>query len=254
MSNHAPLSPSQSSRWLRCPGSIYTSSTSKPHSSLAADTGTAQHQWAERCLLDGRAAVHYLGESVRVGDHWITLTESLASQVQRCVDWVNRYLMERPGSHILREQFLDIGLEFSLSRMPVDDKTPLFGTSDVVVVAPEELLIADYKFGYQPVDVLTSPQLRLYALGALHKYREFGYSKIRLAILQPKQGLVDYLISVEELLQWRDAVRSNVLAALNPKAPRLPGETQCAWCPGRVTCQEYKDFQLASARIDFGLT
>ena len=65
---HAELSPSKSSRWIACPGSIALSREAPPQeTSSYAQEGTAQHTVAENCLRKERDPKDFLGVVIESG-------------------------------------------------------------------------------------------------------------------------------------------------------------------------------------------
>ena len=67
-SAHATRSASGAKRWMNCPGSIRMEEGRPNSSSPAARLGTAAHALGEACLLDGSAALDWVGGYIRL-DH-----------------------------------------------------------------------------------------------------------------------------------------------------------------------------------------
>jgi hypothetical protein len=94
----------------------------------------------------------------------------------------------------------------------------------------------------------------LYAVGvqALSLYE---YKTIVLHIIQPRskdgQPSSRWEISADELAKFETESRGKFLATLDPKAPRVPGETQCKWCQAKPFCPEFMNKGLAVARTTF---
>ena len=66
-----------------------------------------------------------------------------------------------------------------------------FGTSDCVIIGGDTIVICDFKFGKLPVPA-TSPQLRIYALGACELFGNlYDFTRIRTVIYQPRLATVD---------------------------------------------------------------
>lgn len=250
---HAKLSPSGASKWLACPGSLHLPQE-PDEGNAASDAGTACHAIAERCLRRGKSALLYIDEKVSAGKNRpaVTFTDSMAEWVQECVDWVRAYLEVHPYHTLYLEQEVDIGLVFGLPVDPVTGKTCLWGTADVCIVTPEELVVLDFKFGYGDVDVSENKQLLLYALGLEHRESVFGFDWVRTVILQPRNGGVkDEVVPMEKVHGLVDAWRPKIQAALDPTSPRVPGDAQCRWCRGRVHCPEAREQALRLAQGAF---
>ncbi len=62
---------------------------------------------------------------------------------------------------------------------------------------------------------------------------------IRVVIIQPRlYAQSEYTRTREELLAFGEEVRAAIARAEAPNAPRIPGDKQCRWCPGKATCPE----------------
>jgi hypothetical protein len=180
----------------------------------------------------------------------------MANRVGQCILWIHRYLDNHPG-RISLETRIDSGAAFGLpltdTSSGYEPHSACWGTADIVVCGIDEMLVADLKFGKWPVDVLTSTQLALYAIGAMHLYKDLNYDRIRLAVLQPQHGFADFVITVDELFGWRDANKPAMLAAIDPASKRIPSEKACQWCPGRVRCPERAAANHAQVCQEFGV-
>lgn len=87
------------------------------------------------------------------------VTEQMAEEVQMYVDYIRDLRDSIPGAYLMIEQ-----------RVPIDHLTGedgAEGTADAVIVCPDELIIVDLKFGYDPVSAEDNPQLQMYALGVI---------------------------------------------------------------------------------------
>lgn len=157
---HALLSPSSSKRWMTCPGSVALTAHLPNTSSSYADEGTTAH-WIAENILRGTIA-----ESDAVGkvcpDTGMEVTPDMLRDVMRYVQQV-RDIVEVTGGTLYLEQKLVIG--------QWTGEEGAKGTADAVIVAGDELIVMDLKFGRGvSVDAEENPQLMLYALGALDKF------------------------------------------------------------------------------------
>ena len=88
-----------------------------------------------------------------------------------------------------------------------------FGTCDCIMIGGDTLSITDYKHGKGvPVSAENNPQMRLYALGALKRYKPvYGGSikKICMTIDQPRIQTEpsSETITVEDLLAWGESIK-----------------------------------------------
>lgn len=85
MSHHSILSPSGSSRWLNCPGSVALTLHIPDDGSDAADEGTDAHELAALCLTIGVPAITFLGRVMALGH---VADEEMCAGVQMYIDYV----------------------------------------------------------------------------------------------------------------------------------------------------------------------
>lgn len=156
---HAILSPSSSKRWMTCPGSVAMCSCIKDTSSSYADEGTCAH-WVAEGILGGEFTE---AEAVgKVHKNGVEVTPDMVRDVMRYVTMV-RDMVATTGGTLYLEQKLPVG-QWTGER---DAK----GTADAVIVAGDELIVIDLKFGRGvEVQAEQNTQLMLYALGALDKF------------------------------------------------------------------------------------
>jgi hypothetical protein len=167
------------------------------------------------------------------------------------VDKIWSYIEKHPaqtqtlGHQIWCEEKVEIGKYCGLAEGEVT------GTADWGLVTPNEIEIADNKFGHYlvPPDSL---QLKAYAIGlgsklmdpATGQFRD-GHRQIRnvkLTILQPtaapEQRVRSVTYPLPTMVGWAKEICDIVTAAKEPNAPRIPGEDQCKFCPAAATCPE----------------
>ncbi|WP_375199080.1 DUF2800 domain-containing protein [Cupriavidus metallidurans] len=245
---HALLSPSGADRWSVCAGSVLLEASQPDNSNKDSDWGTAAHTVSAMCLTEKTDAVAYLGRRIDVGDcRTVECDREMVDAVQQYVDYV-RQVSE--GAELLVEQ------RFDISHVVPE----CFGTSDAVVIHPNELHIIDAKFGrgvqvyasyaVDPADP-NSPrkpnkQMALYALGALRELELVAdFERVRMTIHQPRLNSVDeWDCSVEELLAFGEEIKAAADRAYlyvdsqTPLVPSdlVPGEKQCKFCKAKATC------------------
>lgn len=229
---------------MRCYGKLAMEKPFPNTSSAYADEGTAAHEVAQMCLEQGQDASAFAGRIITVArgegaqrtERKFTVDGEMVEHVQRYVDIVRGL-----GGELMVEQRVDfsrwIGVDGS------------FGTSDAVVIWPEqrEVAIVDLKYGRGvAVSAEENEQEMLYACGTLDllalAYDVEDDWTVRLMIVQPRIGNVsEWTLTVAQLKDF--AARASVAARhamhqFEGKAePNLtPGEKQCRFCRAKATC------------------
>lgn len=234
---HAVLSASAADRWINCPGSVMATKDLPYSTSVYAEEGTLAHSL---CELKLRKLV---GPEPMSRQEFATELDKLKSdplyqlEMDSCSDMYVEHIQGIIMSYPFRV------LVAAEQRVVFDTYVPGgFGTSDCVIVSPDELHIVDYKHGKGvPVSAEENSQLKLYALGALISYRNFYPSiyRVILHIVQPRAGgISSWETTVADLLRWAtDVVVPAAKLALSDNAPFCPGEKQCRFCGIRSTCR-----------------
>ena len=125
-----------------------------------------------------------------------------------------------------------------------------FGTCDCIMIGGDTLSITDYKHGKGvPVSAENNPQMRLYALGALKRYKPvYGGSikKVCMTIDQPRIQTEpsSETITVEELLAWGESIKPIAAKAYMGLGAFCPGE-HCRFCRGKAKCKARADQNTA---------
>lgn len=247
---HAVLSPSASSRWIPCPGSIAASAVvpQKPAGKYAAQ-GTAAHSLLEMCLRLEQRPHRFLGHEI---EQDFVVDEDMADAVDAAMDFVTEEMRANPKLRLHIESRVKIGPLIGL------DNGELEGTADIILEDGRICIVADYKHGAGVyVDIKGNTQLRLYAAGARHKLGR-PYFKYRTVIIQPRlysnngNPIRDEYFPEKDLVDWlKGTVRPSAHAALTPNAPRRPGDW-CRWCPANGRCREFATFAASTAAREFG--
>lgn len=235
---HALLSPSKAARWMTCPGSIaLESDIPDRQASSAAAEGTTAHELAELCLRtrDARPQA-YAGRAMSNGG---VVTDEMADYVEQYVQFV-RGLACSTGDVVLVEQKLDISL--------ITGEEDAQGTADAIVLARDELIVVDLKFGKGVfVDAADNYQLIIYAIAAAEQMamlHDFGV--VRCIIHQPRLGSVtEAVYTTAELAVLRAEVSSAagvVWGELDKHSNGrtdlvlAPSEHACQWCRAKASC------------------
>lgn len=230
---HALLSASNAHKWLICPPSVRLEEGFENKTSEYAEEGTIAHAIAE---LKAR---NYFLEP---------MTKKKFNSEMKKLQKNERYSEEMQG---YTDEYLDYLKEIALKskvkpmvavEMKVDYSKYAkegFGTADCTIVLQDELYIIDFKYGKGvPVSAEENPQLKLYALGALEKYKMiYSIANIHLHIVQPRlNNISEYKLSRLDLELWGD----NVVKPAADKAYMgigefVPGE-HCRFCRAKGCC------------------
>lgn len=243
---HAERSPSAASRWLRCQGSIVLSADKPNTSSQFAAEGSVAHEIGFLCLMEGRDAASFIGNTLEHDGFAFTVDQAMADYVQVYVDYVKRipgsplYEQKLPITHITREQ-------------------DAHGTADAVVIQDSTLHIIDLKYGMGvKVHAERNEQLQIYALAALKQFDMLGdFTDIVLHIVQPRLDHIDaWTVGVEELFDFAEEVwlASQWIEEAKVKLEDrhfVVGEKQCKFCLAKGDCKALASYVLNTVRDDF---
>jgi hypothetical protein len=257
---------------MACAGSMVLESGIADTSSSFADEGTAAHFLASECLEQDDNAASFIGQTILVsgndvrwylgdpataaidGTSAFTVDADMAEPVQVYIDAIRQYA---EGNELLIEQRVDFSAHIGVPNS--------FGTSDTVVLCPDELQVHDLKFGRGvKVDAEENQQLMLYALGAYDAFGMVGdFKRVRMVIHQPRLGHVsEWDCTVEALLEFagkaKRAAHLCKAAIANDQGGRenfgqylAPGEKQCRFCKAKATCLALAAKVQADVGADF---
>lgn len=217
---HCRYSPSASSRWLACPASLNHDKPDEP--SASALEGTAAHHLAERCWLLGVEASTFLGSEI---DGFV-VDQEMVDGVQIYLDCVQSTLQELgPTATVWTEQFMESSM------------SPDFGgTIDCLIQTPDQAVLIDFKYGFQPVEVVGNTQLLCYAtmVPGVHNKR------VRLCIVQPRAHHDEGPVRSWEVPELRVAAFALQVRGAIEDGPseKFSAGDHCQWCPRRSDCPE----------------
>lgn len=228
--SHSVFSPSSSSMWMNCPGSLIPNIQVHDSAGEAAAEGTVAHGVAEQWLKSGKKPTHLIGtnEFVESGDwgYLIEIDSVMLNFVQDYVDWC-AWL---PGDHMIEQKvyFSEI--------TPIPNQG---GTADHVACEPGRMVITDLKYG-KGVKVYAegNTQALLYALGFFLEWDWFyDFQEIVIRIAQPRlEHFDEWVIDRERLLEFAEYAKCRAHDAWRLDAPRRPSESACQWCKVKATC------------------
>lgn len=264
---HAHRGPSDSARWLNCPGALNLTAGMERKSTVFAAEGTWAHQIREDCLELGLDAFDFVGHEMFV-DGWVfEWKHQDAVFLQPGIDRINMF-----GGRRVIEYRVDLD-----KWMPGD-----FGTLDCGIILPDLIVVNDLKYGKgEPVDAFWNTQQMIYALGFWHNVARYETSAKEVLIMidqpraQKRRGVEiditnldeddedeeivpqvpgEFPISLDELRAWgEDVLKPAARATEDPDAPRIPGKKTCRWCPAAKIdgkCPEYEAWHLESLGIE----
>lgn len=246
---HALLSPSSAHRWLVCPGSVEANRAKPRTSNEHALLGTTAHSLLEVCQRLEEDPAGYVG-SVVDKETGITVTEEMAEAVNYALEYVNDLVAANPGAQVLIERPVYPGLLLGLK------KDLLWGTPDIQVLLPTELVTIDYKHGVGvAVDVKDNPQIKLYHAGGMHAAPAGRYRRYRSVVIQPRlprrHPVQEHTLTAKQLSTWIDEeVRPVIPIALSDAAPRVAGE-HCRFCYASGNCEAQMGQKLEKAAREF---
>lgn len=236
---HSELSPSGSSRWIGCPGSVALERLMPEETTKYAEEGTAAHEVAQVCLSGGHDAAEMVGRTF----NGFEITGDMAEHIQIYVTWARDQL--RGNIYMIEE------------RVPISI-TEGFGTADLIVYREEDktLVVGDLKFGRGvSVEAYENTQGLLYAMGALKRFHNHDIRRVEVTIIQPRSYHPDgpirvWEIDYEDLLDWKFKFMAAVEATKQPEAPLIAGP-HCRFCKAAPVCPQLLDTALQTAMADF---
>lgn len=202
----------------------------------------------ETCLTSGDDAYSLVGKTFKHEGFELEVTSEIADMLQVGLDEI-----EEISGRLFVERRLD------LSRWASGQ----FGTMDVGIYDDESELVTvwDHKFGFIPVTPVENEQLMIYALGFYDYLLKRGIVSsrqklsFRLVIWQPRSpgGGGSWRIDLSDLLAFGESVTRAAKRTYGIDAERIPGETQCRYCPGARSgiCGEYHEFHLNMIKSSF---
>ena len=260
---HSRFGASKSSRWRNCPGSVLAEDGIADVPSPYATEGTAAHDIAELCLLNGKNAQSYIGLAITVDKEGmpkpvdVVVGFEMAEAVQVYLDFV-RSEAKRSGDGLIKAEMF-VEHEFTLDAL--NPPEPVWGTSDCTLWSPGDrhLHVIDYKHGKGvAVSAVGNTQGLRYALGAavdIAQRTRVRPETITITIVQPRAPhpsgpIRSWDIEWEDLVDDKKVMFEAIEAALEPDAPRFVGDW-CRFCKVQATCPAQRTHAEETAMVEF---
>lgn len=234
---HAKLSASSAHRWLNCTAAPRFEEQFPRSTSVFAEEGTLAHEF---CEIYGRNTFGQLeNETCAERVSVLQLNEHYSPEMHRTAKF---YIEQLEAASLA---FQSAPAVFFEVRVDLSEYIPGgFGTCDCCMIGGDTLRIFDYKHG-RGVEVSAegNPQMRLYALGALAKFRVIygdAIKKVVTAIIQPRitEDVSTEELTVEELLAWgENVVKPKAQTATTGNGATFCAGDWCRFCAGKAQCR-----------------
>lgn len=241
---HALLSASSAHRWLNCTAAPRFEEQFPDSTSEYAEEGSLAHAICELKVVK-KFTTQISPKTFTTRLNKLRKDPRYSDEMERTSDLYIEHLVERAMSYDSTPSVMaEVRVDFSEY---VPDG---FGTCDCIMIGGDTLDIVDYKHGKGvAVSAEGNPQMRLYALGALKRYRPiFGdhIKTIRMTIDQPRiqDAPSTESISAADLLEWGEGIKSIAAKAYAGLGEFVPGE-HCRFCKGRAQCRARADKHTA---------
>ena len=230
---HAKLSASGAHRWLECTASPGFEQQFERTTSVYAEEGTLAHEF---CEIAGRLTFGQCDPEIAEKRLAHLREEKLYDpEMEQCSAFYADTL------HAASLGFASQPAVFFETRVPLDEYIPEgFGTCDCCMIGGDTLRIFDYKHGKGvKVESEGNPQMRLYALGALAKFRLIYGDTIKrvvTAIIQPRisSDISEEEISTTDLLAWGESIKPKAQAAFTGEGAEFHAGDWCRFCAGKA--------------------
>lgn len=230
---HALLSASGAHKWLVCPPSVRLEQQFENKTSEYMAEGTLAHAICElkarNYFLETLTKRKFNSEMKK-----LKADENYKDEMEGYTDVYIDYLKEVAMRSGVRPT-VAIEMKVDYSKYAKDG----FGTADCLILVQKDLYVIDFKYG-KGVSVSSeeNPQLKLYALGALEKYKMiYPIETVHLCIVQPRLGNIsEYVLTRESLEKWgNEVVMPAAEKAYLGLGEYMPGE-HCRFCKAKGCC------------------
>ena len=233
---HALLSASSASRWLKCTAAPRFEEQFPERTSDYAEEGRLAHAICELKVLK-KFTLSITPRTFTTRFNKLKKDPLYEPEMDKTSDLYIEHLAEKAMTY---DNAPCVAAEV---RVDFSEYVPEgFGTCDCIMIGGDTLNITDYKHGKGvPVSAEGNPQMRLYALGALKRYAPvYGRTikKVCMTIDQPRiqdEPSVE-TIFVEDLRAWGESIKPVATKAYMGLGDFCPGE-HCRFCRGKAQCK-----------------
>ncbi len=196
--------------------------------------GTVLHSVRSNCLVFGEEPHEYVGRKMSDDGFDFVIDDDMADRLVPGIDWIR----EKTPNPIVEE------------RVSLNDWLPgQHGFCDTYWLVRRTLGVSDFKNGVgEPVPVIGTRQLRLYALGGWSELGKPPVDNVLLNIDQPRAGGMKFWeFPFAELLEFGDEVKRVYDRIDRGDVEFAPNSKSCRWCPVRKTkrgCAAYNRWHI----------
>lgn len=233
---HALLSASSASRWLKCTAAPRYEEQFPENTTDYAEEGRLAHAICELKVIK-QFTTQLTPRTFTTRLKKLKGNPLYQDEMDKTSDLYLEHLTERAMQYDTKPNVaVEVRVDFA-EYVPEG-----FGTCDCIMIGGDTLNITDYKHGKGvPVSAENNSQMRLYALGALKRYKPvYGGSikKVCMTIDQPRIQTEpsSETITVEDLLAWGESIKPAAAKAYMGIGEFKPGE-HCRFCRGKAQCK-----------------
>jgi len=215
---HAKLSPSASSRWLKCTASVVLEADYEDTNSDVSVRGTNIHSLAE--MLHKKMNVNVVD---------FDYDDEMLQEAKN----FNTYCNDIKGETLMEKAELRVSI-------PIGNNS--FGTIDYVAIKKHKgktvLHVVDLKTGRIEVDAKDNSQLSLYALGVISTFEQYSIDKVVLHIVQDNSQVHNtnsVKMSLKKLKEFKKFAIKQAEESCSNKSIMVVGD-HCNYCKHKVNC------------------
>ena len=240
---HALLSASSATRWIKCPSSARLCENLPDEKSEYAEEGTQAHELCEYKVKK------YLGEKIEDPTENLTKYDS---EMEESAEFYLNFVKE-----FIEYAKNEGGTVMTLVEQKVDYSQYVpegFGTADALIVSDKNLIVVDFKYGRGvKVDAEMNPQMMCYAVGALQMFEDlYEIEKISLMVVQPRMTSISgFEISKKDLLTWAEKILKPAAKLAYEGEGEFKAGEHCRFCKVKAQCRKRAEYNLELAKYDF---